>query len=262
METFLSRDGTTLAYARTGSGPSLVLVHGTNYDHSTWDVVLPALAARFTVYALDRRGRGRSGDTSAYSIEREYEDLAALVDAVPGPVVLLGHSFGGICALGASLLTRNIGKLILYEPPFAPLERFGSPEALLQMEMLVREGRQAEVLETFLRALISVPEVEVQRMKTLPAWSAQVASAHTLAREGRVVEVAWRDLQRYAALSVPTMLMRGGVSPSLCTEVAEALQGVLQRSHLTVLPDQGHFAMLTAPELFVREVLAFAGAEL
>ncbi|OJT21908.1 hypothetical protein BO221_24445 [Archangium sp. Cb G35] len=262
METFLSRDGTTLAYTRTGSGPSLVLVHGTNYDHSTWDAVLPALAGHFTVYALDRRGRGRSGDASAYSIEREYEDLATLVDAVPGPVVLLGHSFGGICALGASLLTRNLGKLILYEPPFAPLERFGSPEALVRMEVLVREGRQAEVLETFLRALISVPEVEVQRMKTLPAWSAQVASAHTLAREGRVVEAAWRDLKRYAALSVPALLMRGGVSPPLCTEVSEALQGVLPRSHLSVLPEQGHFAMLTAPELFVREVLAFAGAGL
>jgi pimeloyl-ACP methyl ester carboxylesterase len=260
LETFLSRDGTAIAYVRAGSGPSLVLVHGTNYDHSTWDRVLPALQERFTVYALDRRGRGRSGDSSSYAIEREYEDVATLVDAVPGPVVLLGHSFGGICALGAALLTRNLGKLILYEPPFAPLERFGSPAALPRMEAFLYEGRRAEALETFLRELISMPEAEVRRMKTLPEWSAQVASAHTLAREGRVVAVARRDLPRYADLAVPTLLMRGGVSPSLCTEVDEALQGVLPRTRGTVLPGQGHFAMNTAPELFVRVLLAFVDA--
>ncbi|MDC0710895.1 alpha/beta hydrolase [Stigmatella sp. ncwal1] len=261
METFLSKDGTPLAYLRSGTGPSLVLVHGSNLDHTSWDAVLPALQARFTVYALDRRGRGRSGDAPAYAIEREFEDVAALVEAVPGPVVLLGHSYGAICSLGAALRTRSLGKLILYEPPLAPLEFFGPVDTIPRLEALVKEGRLAETLGTFLKEIGGATEADVQRMRDLPTWSTLVASAHTLAREGRVVGDAWRDIPRYADISVPTLLMHGETSPPFCAQIAANLQGVLRRNRLTVLQGQGHFAMNEAPELFVREVLAFIDAE-
>ncbi|SEU34110.1 alpha/beta fold hydrolase [Stigmatella erecta] len=259
METLLSNDGTRLAYARAGAGPSLVLVHGSNLDHTSWDAVLPALQTRWSVYALDRRGRGRSGDSSAYAIEREFEDVAALVNAVPGPVVLVGHSFGGICALGAALLTRNVDKLIVYEPPLTPMESFGPVDIIPRLEALAREGRLAETLETFLRDIGGADEATVQHLKAQPQWNALVASAHTLAREGRVVAEAWRSLARYAEVRVPTLLMYGELSPPYCAQVARNLQGVLPRSHITVLPGQGHFAMNEAPERFVRELLAFTG---
>src|SRR5437667_5494724 len=107
MRTIASNDGTSIAFTRGGTGRPLVLVHGTTADHTRWMPLLPELEARFTVYAVDRRGRGGSGDAEDYSIEREFDDVAAVVDAIAEPVFLLGHSYGAVCALEASLRTRN-----------------------------------------------------------------------------------------------------------------------------------------------------------
>src|SRR5687767_12504745 len=112
-----SQDGTSIAVQVTGRGAPLLLVHGTTADHSRWTPLLPALEARFTVHAMDRRGRGESGDAADYSLVREFEDVAAVVDAIGGPVNLLGHSYGALCSLEAALRTSNLRKLILYEPP-------------------------------------------------------------------------------------------------------------------------------------------------
>jgi pimeloyl-ACP methyl ester carboxylesterase len=114
--TTASRDGTPIAFWRSGEGPPLVLVHGTAADHGRWRPVLPAFEASFTVYAIDRRGRGDSGDADGYSVEREFEDVAEVVDSIGGPVNLLGHSYGALCAMEAALLTRNVRKLLLYDP--------------------------------------------------------------------------------------------------------------------------------------------------
>ena len=97
-----------IAYRRSGEGPPLVLVHGTAADHSRWRPVLPALEERFTVHAIDRRGRGGSGDSDGYAVEREFEDIAAMVDSLGESVNVLGHSYGGLLALEAALLTRNV----------------------------------------------------------------------------------------------------------------------------------------------------------
>src|SRR5918997_3847853 len=107
QESVASKDGTTIAYRRSGEGPPLVLVHGTAGDHGRWRPVLPAFEERFAVYAIDRRGRGGSGDSEDYTIEREFEDVAAVVDSVGEPALVLGHSYGALCALEAALLTRN-----------------------------------------------------------------------------------------------------------------------------------------------------------
>src|SRR5215207_530479 len=115
-ETVTSKDGTTIAYWRSGEGPPLVLVHGTTADHSRWTPVMTAFERRFTVCAIDRRGRGGSGDPDDYAIGREFEDVAAVVDSLGEPANLLGHSYGALCALEAALLTRNVRKLVLYEP--------------------------------------------------------------------------------------------------------------------------------------------------
>src|ERR671910_1453332 len=116
QETGPSVDGTPIAYSRSGEGTPLVLVHGTAADHSRWAPVLPAFEERFTVYAIDRRGRGGSGDSDDYAVEREFEDVAAMVDSLGEPVNVLGHSYGGLCALEAALRTRNVRKLVLYDP--------------------------------------------------------------------------------------------------------------------------------------------------
>lgn len=129
METVSSADSTLIAYERTGDGPPLVLVHGgAAGSHLDWQPVLPQLAEHFTVYAVDRRGRGGSGDAGEYELEREFEDVAAVVDAVAEPVRLLGHSFGAICSLEATLHTDNVSKLVLYEPAFPAEGRKFSPK--------------------------------------------------------------------------------------------------------------------------------------
>jgi pimeloyl-ACP methyl ester carboxylesterase len=116
MEKVTSPDGTRIAYYRSGAGAPLILVPGTGAANPVaWTAVLPALEAHFSVYAVDRRGHGESGDSPTYAIEREFEDIAAVVDSIGGPVNLLGHSFGGLCALEAALLTPNLRKLVLYE---------------------------------------------------------------------------------------------------------------------------------------------------
>ena len=117
MDHLVSKDGTNIAYERRGEGPPLVLVHGTGIDHTYWDPVAPELERLFTVYNVDRRGRGRSGDTAPYAIQREFEDVAALVEGIPQKAFLLGHSYGALCSLEAALLTTHIRKLILNEPP-------------------------------------------------------------------------------------------------------------------------------------------------
>jgi pimeloyl-ACP methyl ester carboxylesterase len=110
METVTSRDGTPIAYERGGEGPPLVLVHGTTSDHLTWEPVLPELQKHFTVYAIDRRGRGESGNGggAGYDIEREFEDVVAVIDSIDGPADLFGHSYGAICALEAALRSGQV----------------------------------------------------------------------------------------------------------------------------------------------------------
>ena len=258
METFLSTDGTPIAYTREGRGPSLVLVHGTNNDHSIWAPVLPALRARFTVYAMDRRGRGRSGDGAAYALEREFEDVATLVDAVPGPVLLVGHSFGAICALGAALRTRNVGRLVLYEPPLVPVHAVTSPEFAGRLEELVRTQQRERALELFLREVARLSESQLRLLRAFPTWSSWCAAAHTLPREVRAVEGHVLEEERLSRLDVPVLLLLGGDSPTFFASALESLRQVLPRGRVAVLPHQGHLAMSTAPALFVRQVLAHA----
>src|SRR5688572_28871888 len=149
VEHVISSDGTPIAVWRSGDGPPLVLVHGAAADHTRWAPVLPALEERFTVLSVDRRGRGQSGDAVAYAIEREYEDLAAVVEWAGDGVNVLGPSYGGICALEAGLLTNRIGTLVLYEPPMGFLE---SPPAVVQrLEDLLEAGERNELVAFFMR---------------------------------------------------------------------------------------------------------------
>jgi len=253
IETVRSKDGTQISFIRIGTGSPLVLVHGSTSDHTRFARVLDALSKRFTVYAMDRRGRGGSGDSANYAPEREFEDIAAVIAAVGEPVFLLGHSFGGICALEATLRIEGVSKLILYEPPV------GAPSAgrAEEYEQLLAAGRDEEMLEIFLRENVRLPEAEMEALRQLPTWPARVAAAHTVPREMRVAETYQPDAARLASLRVPTLLLLGGDSPLFQQEATERLHLAIPASRLVILPGQQHSAMMTAPDLFVREVVAF-----
>lgn len=212
--TITSKDGTLIAYWTSGEGPPLVLVHETTADHSRWAPVLPAFESRFTVCAVDRRGRGGSGDSESYSLEREFEDVATVVDSFGEPAILVGHSYGALCALESARLTQNLRKLVLYEPPMNVIDdRINPPGVIHRLAALLEAGDRDEVVATMLREVARVPPEAVKYMRSLPAWGPRVAVAHTIPRELRAQEAYWFDPERFGDLEVPTLLL-GGDSPA------------------------------------------------
>ena len=255
----ISKDGTCIAYWRSGSGPPLLLVHGTTADHSRWARLLPELERHFTVYAMDRRGRGGSGDAAAYAIAREFEDTAAVVEAIGEPVFLLGHSYGAVCSLEAALLTDRVRKLILYEPPLPIGAAFYPPGAPERIQALVDAGDLEGALETFFRDVVRMPAAELAAYRQLPAWKVRVALAPTIPRE-LVLERGYTFRpEQFEGFTVPTLLLAGGESAPVFRQAIHTLHGALPNSELAVLPGQRHVAMDTAPELFLGEVGRFLG---
>lgn len=252
-----SRDGTPIAWFRQGSGPPLVLVHGTTADHTTWRVVGPMLAREFTVYAADRRGRGASGDSEFYSIEREYEDVAAVVDAIGGPVDVLGHSFGGRCALGAATLSANVRRVIVYEGPIETGPGSRSAHLLERLEALHESGDRERLLETFLTEAVGLTADEWAAFRSSEVWPLRLAAAHTVIRELRAGGEPAASLDRYAQVRQPVLQLVGGASPPFFLTAAEGLNTRLADSCLVVIDGAKHGAHHTDPDRFVAEIRAF-----
>lgn len=257
IASFSSPDGTRLGCHVIGRGAPLVLVHGTTADHTRWTPLLSSLEQRFTVYAVDRRGRGASGDAAAYDFEREVEDVTAIVESIGGPVDLLGHSFGALVSLEAAARTSQLRHLILYEPPIPTGTPLVAPELIARLDGLVAAGASEAAVETFLSEGPRLPARDLAVMKSLPAWAARVAAAHTIPRELRASTQYRFEASRFAALRVPTLLLLGGASPPPFRAALELVRGAIPHAELAVLPNQQHAAMDTAPDMFLREVLRF-----
>lgn len=256
--TFDSRDGTAIGLWRTGSGPCLLAVHGTAADHTAWDPVLPFLAGSFAVYAMDRRGRGASGDSDPYAIEREFEDVVAAVAALPGPVHIYGHSFGATCAAEAALQTSNLGRVILYEGgPRAPGLLVYADELISKLERLVEDGLTDEALSTFMLTTAGVTEAELRVLRGRPSWAARVRAAPTIPRELRAISAYGTDLARFATLNARALLLVGSETDGRRREVIVRLLDALPNAELEVLPGQKHAAHQTAPQLFARVITEF-----
>ena len=258
METIFSRDNTPIAYKITGSGTPLVMVHGTNGSYAHWNLALPQLSQHFSVYAMERRGRGASGDAPDYDIQREFEDVAALANAVDGPVDVFGHSFGAGCVLGAAQYIPNLRRMILYEPPM--LQEQQSPqraELLEQMEQMLKNGEREQVVISLLRDMLNIPQAMLERIRSMPNWSAQVATAHTITRELRQSHCYAPDLTALENISAPTLFLLGSDSPAFFRQTTETLCAHLPNSQVALLPGQQHSAMLTTPEMFASEITRF-----
>lgn len=264
MHTAISKDHTHIAYERSGSGPPLLLVHGTSASRGRWARVLPQLQRRFTVFAMDRRGRGDSGDTAPWAIEREFDDVAAVARSIRDPLFLLGHSFGAICALEAARLLTNVSKLALYEPPVpadVPDGPGGRDDGTLQrLEAALSAGDREAVLTIFFREVNGMPQTQFDQFRQMPEWQARLAAAHTLPREIRAVHAYRFHETRFQKIDVPTLLLLGGDSPAYFGAAVALIQSALADARTAVLPGQRHVAMDTAPDLFVDEVVSFFGA--
>ena len=250
MEKINSKDGTPIACWRTGEGPPLVLIHGSISDHFYWEPILSELQRHFAVYTIDRRGFGQSGDYSdVYSIEREYEDVAAVVDSIGTPVNLMGHSYGAICALeGASLTSQNVHRLVLYEPP---INASNPPGFVERLEAMLDAEDKEGVIATFMREMLGVDPEEV------PGWQEWVPFAHTLPRELGAAETYAFDAKRFDSLRIPTMCCSGDESPPFLQEGSRVVAEALPDSRIAVMSGHGHEGVETGPDLLVREVVRF-----
>jgi pimeloyl-ACP methyl ester carboxylesterase len=261
METVKTSHGIRIAFERTGSGPPLVLVHGGVSDHTRWKPVVAELSDRFTVFAMDRRGRGLSGDNPTYNLSLECQDVATVVRAAGPGTALLGHSFGAICALEAALLVDSLRHLILYEPPFSPDgAAVFPPETGARLLALLEMGDREGVLTTFYREIVHLPDEAIAALRSDPSWSGRVAAAHTVVREGSVVENYVYEPARYTGLTLPILLLTGELSSELFSQAAHRLNADLPNAKIEVMAGQGHMAIDTAPDIFVRLVKDFVTA--
>lgn len=262
MASFRTQDGLTLDATISGSGAPLLLVHGTTSEQSRWQPILHRLNARFQVIALDRRGRGRSGDALPYSFAREFEDIAGVVEQIGGTVNVLGHSYGAIAALEAATRTTNIGRLALYEPPIPTPDATPVNEALAdQLDAFILRGDREAALIHFYQTALRAPAAEIEALRNLPNWPARVDLAHTLPREIRSVRAYQFDAPRFAKLTTPVQLLLGTDSPPHFGAAIRLLQDTLPRAVRVDLQGQQHQAINTAPDLFADAVLGFFAGE-
>jgi pimeloyl-ACP methyl ester carboxylesterase len=252
-----SKDGTRLSCRRFGKGTPLVLIHGAGNYSARWNPIIPLLEQEFSIYALDRRGRGESDDAETYSLEREFEDVACVAESIERPADVLGHSLGGICAVEAAFRTTNIRKLILYEPPIPVHGPLITDETLNRLDVLLQAGDLETLLTTVMLEVIRIPSEDLEKQRQAPTWKNRVAIAHTFPRELRAANAYRVNRERFQGLKTPTLLLLGGNSPPMFKEAIEALASVLPQTRTVILAGQQHIAIDTAPALFAQEVRNF-----
>ena len=242
--------------------PALLLVHGATADHTTWRAVGPAFARTRPTFAMDRRGRGGSGDAPAYAIEREFEDVAAAADTLAaqtgGPIDVVGHSYGGRAGLGASLLTPSIRRLVVYEGAPVPAGMSYRPEGLVEAvrAALVRGDNEA-ALTTFLAGIVGMSEGALAAYRADPVWPTRVAAAPTILREIEAEATPAAGLEALGAVTVPVLLVLGSISRSPFRIGTDELARRLANARIATIQGAAHAAHHTHAAEFVRLVETF-----
>jgi pimeloyl-ACP methyl ester carboxylesterase len=258
MPVVTSKDGTRIGYDREGQGPPVVLVDGAMCYRGSGPMkpLAAKLSSRFTVYTYDRRGRGESGDTQPWSVEREVEDIAAIVREAGEPVYLYGISSGAVLALEAADRGVPIRKLALYEAPLMvddsrpPL----GDDFLPRMKALIAANRRGDAVKMFMKA-VGVPAIGIFFMRLMPVWKKLTAIGHTLQydlgmttpyQQGRPLPPG-----RWSGAAMPALVMDGGKSPAWMRNAQTAIATVLPQATARTLPGQNHMvgAEAIAPEL-------------
>lgn len=253
-------DGTAIAVWVEGQGPAMVLVHGSMQDHSISAAFIAELRAGFTTFAVDRRGFGASGDGAAYAIEREFEDVAAVVDAVAeqvgGPVTVWGHSYGASVAMGGATLTGNISHLLLYEPSLG----FAYPEGWIEtLEKTLAQGDDEAAIVLVFRDILEFTDDQIETMRSRPEWASRVAVAPTVAREARA-EAGWvYRTGEFGGITAQTLLLSGSESTPAIKSATDAAAAAIPGAGIHVLDGHAHIAHRTDPAMvaaIIREFIA------
>ena len=241
MDTVISRDGTVLAYDRLGDGPPVVLISGGSVDRSSNAGLAEQLADRHTVYNYDRRGRGDSGDTPPYAIEREVEDIAAVIEAAGGSAHLYGSSSGAGLGMHAAAAGLSVVKLALWEPPYSVNGRPDLPDDTASVyRELVESGRRGDAAEYFMARVVGMPPEFVAQARQAPWWPQQEAMAHTLAYDATIMGDYTLPTEVAKAITVPTLIVVGGASFGFMAETADALARLIPDAEWATLEGQAH----------------------
>ncbi|MEX0875530.1 MAG: alpha/beta fold hydrolase [Actinomycetota bacterium] len=257
MEFTTSADSTRIAFERKGSGEPILLVHGTTGSTESWALVAPLLAERFTVVAMDRRGHGESEPGPSHSLDREAEDVIAVIEAVGERVHLVGHSGGARASLAAAPRTDRLRSLVLYEPPIAL--QHSPADAPDRTDALIRDGDREAAAELFLREVAAVAEEEIAVMRSLPpVWERAMAGVHNGPRDQRSFTAQPVDLDPVRRITVPVLLLVGSEQDApIYLDGLDEIERVLPNSRRAEIPGQRHLAPGFAPEVFAGLVTSF-----
>jgi pimeloyl-ACP methyl ester carboxylesterase len=247
MATATSKDGTRIAFSRAGQGEALIFVDGALCYRASGPSgpVAELLKEHCTVFTYDRRGRGESGNSLPYAVEREVEDIAALLGEAGGSAILFGVSSGAALALDAASCLPGVTKLVLYEAPFI-VDDSHEPipsDFLARLEEAVASDRRGDAVKMFLR-LVGMPGFGIAMMRLLPVWKKLTAVAHTLSYDIQIVGPNQQGkplpASRWSRATMPTLALDGGKSPVYMRNGMRALAGVLSNATYRTLPGQTH----------------------
>ena len=241
MQKVVSRDGTTIAYERAGDGPPIVLLNGAFRDHTIFDPLVPELTPHCTTYVYDRRGRGESGDSLAYAVEREIEDLEAVIDEAGGQAVVFAGSCGANLALEAALAGAPITKLALHEPYYR-IEGYPKPpdDFMDNLRALLADDKRGEAAEYFLAELLGLTPEVIADWRAGPLWATNEAGAHTLPYDTAICGDFNVPAERLATCRTPTMVVNSDSTSDWLRAAARAAAAALPNGRGIELPGSWH----------------------
>ncbi len=258
MNQVISKDGTAIAFDRSGKGPAVILVTGALTTRADWAPLAACLAPHFSVFAYDRRGRGESGDTAPYAVEREVEDLDALLTEAGGSAFVFGHSSGAALALEAAVqLGEKVTKLAMYEAPYNDESeaKLAWRAYIQQLTEALAADRRGDAVALFMQ-YVGMPAEQIKAMRQAPTWPQLEAIAPTLAYDHTAIlgKDGSVPIERAAHILVPTLVMNGGASYPFMYETARALSQAIPHAQLRILEGQTHDV---APEVLAPVLVEF-----
>lgn len=258
MNSVISKDDTNIMFDQMGEGAPVVLVCGGSVDRMSNAPLAALLSQNYTVYNYDRRGRGDSGDTEPYAVEREVEDIEAVIQAAGGSAFLYGTSSGAALALIAAASELNVSKLALWEPPYIIDDSRPKPPADTASiyRGFVAEGKRGDAVEYFMAKVVGLPPEFVAFARSQPWWSAQEAIAHTLAYDATIMGDYSLPTEQAASVTVPTLVMAGGASWDWMKNSAQTLARTLPHGQYRTLEGQEHNV---APDVMASALKEFFG---
>jgi len=250
-------DGVRIGCEVAGDGPPLVLVHGAGSARWSFDLVRPYLEERFTVWSVDRRGRGDSDDGNPYGIEREFDDVVATVSEAGPDAVLFGHSYGALVSAGAACRLDGLRGLVLYEPPMGGV--LADEDWTRRFEANVEAGERDVAVRVFMHDVGGYSHEEIDAMVDTPVWQGRIEVAHTVPRELRAEDAYAIDRLSLGDLAPPCLMLLGSESPPWAQRSTEAFSSAIHAAEVHSLEGHGHGALTSGPELLASEIVGLAG---